>query len=80
MPSSDFTFMQALYNIMPWGPDRDNIHAGMVAAAAINPHLGKNSKPLSPADFMLVDKVSRQEQEDEEFIAKMDALSVNNNG
>lgn len=43
------------YSEEPFGPGRDNLHAGMVCAVLSNVHRNKKKKrdPYQPADFMI---------------------------
>lgn len=38
----------------PWGPKRDNMHAGIVAAALANSFRGKKQQPVTHQDFMFM--------------------------
>jgi hypothetical protein len=42
----------ALYELDPWGEERADMRAGIVAATVANVFRGKNTKPLTPSDFM----------------------------
>lgn len=41
------------YALEPFGAERDNIHAGLIASTVANVHISKKDKMLKPADFML---------------------------
>lgn len=56
---NEFRAWEAFYNLEPWGPARDNMHAGIIAAAVLNPHRKRGQRPATYADFMLR---PRQEQ------------------
>lgn len=43
----------AYYEIEPFGQERDNLHAGIVAATVANVNRGKGKKPVQAGDFML---------------------------
>lgn len=45
--------MEAAYALEPWGEVRDNLHAGIIASAAVSPWLGKGTRPPNPADWLL---------------------------
>lgn len=77
MTSAQYTEALAYYNLHPWGPERDNLHAGIITAAIINSTPRKNPKTVKPSDFMLIDQVSKEEEETDEFFANLDALVEN---
>lgn len=43
------------YRRDPWGTWRDNTHAAMIANILANAHRGKDTRPFSIDDFMLLD-------------------------
>lgn len=52
------------YNaIAPFGDERGNIHAGLIASAVINSSMGRPRKPVQPSDFMLKTTVDRQAED-----------------
>lgn len=68
------------YRRDPWGTWRDNSHAAMIATMIGNAFRGKDSRPLTVEDFMLVDpetaeqrKAERRSRANKSLIA---ALSV----
>jgi hypothetical protein len=52
MDSLEFAEWMAYYAAEPFGAERDNFHAGIVAAMVRNVNTIKGS-PVRPADFML---------------------------
>ena len=60
--------MARLYREDPWGPYRDNIHAGLIASTIANAFRGKGSKTASYQDFMLVDRSEYNKKKSKEFI------------
>lgn len=42
----------AYYTLEPWGPERADLNAGIIAAMIANVNRGHGSKPVSPADLM----------------------------
>lgn len=46
----------------PWGSVRDNLHAGLIAAAVHAPHVRRGKKGPTFKDFMLRDAASAQEE------------------
>ncbi len=51
MSASLFDRWMAYYTVAPWGEERDSLHAGIIAAAAVGPHCKKGQAP-KPKDFM----------------------------
>jgi hypothetical protein len=51
MTCQEFDEWAAYYELAPWGPERDSLHAGIVASAAIAPHCKKGHTPKA-SDFM----------------------------
>jgi len=57
----------------PFGVWRDNFHAAIIAAAIYNVNRAKDSKPIEPSAFMLVD---RKEHSKKELGAAIKALTA----
>jgi hypothetical protein len=55
------------------------LHAGIITSAIINSTPRKNPKTVKPSDFMLIDSVSKEEGEIDEFFATLDALAEKTN-
>jgi len=51
MSCRQFDEWMAYYEVAPWGPERDALHAGIVASAAVAPHCKKGQVPKA-SDFM----------------------------
>jgi hypothetical protein len=51
MTCREFDEWLAYYSVAPWGPERDSLHAGIIASAAVAPHCKANQAP-KPKDFM----------------------------
>lgn len=47
----------------PWGQQRDNAHAALVATVIANIHRGERQEPFTLNDFMLLDDESHHEKE-----------------
>ena len=60
MPVSDIQQLSAYWAEEPWGPLRDNMHAGMIAAAVGNYSAKKLQRPLRWQDFWLRTKEAEQ--------------------
>lgn len=43
----------AYYGIEPWGAERDNLHAGIVASATVNLWRSDSDNPVRPQDYIL---------------------------
>jgi len=63
------------WRMEPWGPYRDNIHAGLIAATIANVHRGKNARPISHDVFMLTDKTAFTKKKTKETLAWMSAVA-----
>jgi len=60
MSAEEFTQWAAFYRLEPWGEARADLRSGVVASLLFNIHKGKDTEPLSPADFLLFqDKEAR---------------------
>lgn len=51
--SRELSEWMAYYSVEPWGAERDNLHAGIVASATINVWRGEKDEPVNAQDFML---------------------------
>lgn len=56
LPMSDISQLVAYWDEEPWGPTRDNLHAGMIAAAVLNSGFRRLRRPAVVKDFMLQPK------------------------
>lgn len=67
----------AYWSVEPWGAERDNIHAGIVAAMVFNVHRGKDAEPRKFEDFLLREVVPGQENYAKtiNFVAGLRALA-----
>lgn len=52
MSSSEFSEWLAYYCINPFGPERGDLNAGIIAATVANANRSKNSQAYTPKDFM----------------------------
>lgn len=75
MTSAEFTEALAYYSINPWGPERDNLHSAIIAAAVRNSAATKRSQLVTPNDFMLIDPHTREQNQIDEFFANLDAIA-----
>ena len=74
MSSEEFTGWLAYYAIEPFGAERDNIHAGIIASTIANVD-GGTRRTWTARDFMVIDKTARQDENTEKFIAGLRALA-----
>jgi hypothetical protein len=73
MPASELLEWIEYERIEPFGAWRDNWHTALVATILANAHRKPNSPPVRMSDFFFIDPESRQENQDAEMIAFMDA-------
>lgn len=52
MSSREFSEWIAYSGIEPWGEDRADLRAGILASLTANINRGKGAKPFRPSDFM----------------------------
>lgn len=71
----------------PWGPWRDNAHAGLVASVMANAFRGEKQRPYQMEDFMLLDAEDNERRKAEKsargqqiFVSLMRALAGPKNG
>lgn len=50
--SRELTEWMAYYQIEPFGPERDDLNAGIIASTIANVNRGKKRKPYRPDDFV----------------------------
>lgn len=50
--ATEFYEWQAYYELEPFGEERADLRAGIIAATIANVHRGKRSRPYKPSDFM----------------------------
>ena len=66
MTSNQLSEWMAYAQLEPWGEERADLRAGIIASTQANSMRGKKGKPFKPQDFM-----PRYEPEDEEATAAM---------
>jgi len=52
MSGAEFAEWKAFYLADPWGPERDNWHAGIVAATAVRVAGGRAARSIREDDFV----------------------------
>jgi hypothetical protein len=68
--SVQFAEWMAFSRLEPWGEDRADLRAGIVASTIANANRGKNAKPFKPDDFMPRFEPETEEEAAAKFIAK----------
>jgi len=71
MSFNELRAWEAYYAAEPWGQARDNMHAGLIAAAISNPHRRKGSRAITYQDFMLVAKEEKFNDNRRKFFATL---------
>jgi hypothetical protein len=61
----------AYYEVDPWGTERHDLQAGIIASTVYNMARGRGSHAMTPADFMY--QADRRPLSPEELQAKIDA-------
>lgn len=75
MPARELTEWGRYYAAEPFGQFRDNLHAGIVAAAILNSNRQRNSPVVSPSDFLLVSREQSRRRELAKSVARLRALA-----
>lgn len=60
--AGDFDLMKRHFNEEPWGPWRDNLHAGLIVSAVVNAFRGEKTRAYTYQDFMFVDEQTAMER------------------
>lgn len=74
--SREFAEWIAYDGIEPFGEDRGDLRAGIIAATIANANRGKNSSPFHPKDFMPDFERKHKQQTDEEMQAFMRSVTA----
>jgi hypothetical protein len=75
MGAGELVEWMAYYSIEPWGAERDNLHAGIIAATVANSNRDPKKKALKADDFML--KPKRRRNYDAEWSAVVEFVKSN---
>lgn len=75
MSFNELRAWESYYLVEPWGQLRDNMHAGLVAAAVSNPHRRKGSRALTHKDFLLVAKEEQFKSNRQRFFGMLKATA-----
>lgn len=77
--SSELTEWMAYYQLEPFGQERDNLHAGIIASVFANANRDrkKQRKPFEVKDFMLkLGKPKNEKKNAEQLLAKVEILNA----
>lgn len=75
MTAREFARWMDFYKEEPFGPVRDNLHAGLVASMLYNANRRKGARPLSANDFLLMTERERMERTTKRTLAAVKALA-----
>jgi hypothetical protein len=71
----DLDEMLRFYRQEPWGSERDNIHAGLIASTFANAFRGKGQKAVTFQDFMLTDRETHRKRETQKTLSWFKAVA-----
>lgn len=75
MGAREFRQWMDYYRAEPFGPVRDNLHAGQIAAMLYNANRRKGARPMSAADFVLMSERERMDRNTKKALSGMKALA-----
>lgn len=75
MSAREFAQWMDYFRSEPFGPVRDNLHAGQVTAMLFNANRKKGQRPLSAADFLLMPEKERMHQRTRKTMETMRAIA-----
>lgn len=75
MTSREFGQWMEFYKAEPFGPMRDNLHAGIVASMLFNANRRKGARPMGASDFLLMSERERMERTTKKTLAAVKALA-----
>lgn len=75
LDSRELTYWQAMYRIDPWGSERGDLQAGIVAATVFNVNRDKSTSAASPSDFRL-EFGEKEKQTPEEMARAFEVFTV----
>jgi hypothetical protein len=76
MSSAEFSDWIEFYSMHPFGSERDNLHAAMLAALISNSNRAKGKPPAEVNDFMIMSQQQRKDNETQQFLAGLQAIAV----
>lgn len=75
LSARDFHEWMAFYQIDPWGDQRGDVQAGVIASTLANIHRDKHATPFTPRDFMwFTEREPTQDIEEAEIERKIEAF------
>ncbi len=60
LSDAEFQEWMSFYRMEPFGEDRADLRAGIIAATIVNVQRGKKGRPVKPTDFMPYQKAGEQ--------------------
>ena len=75
MGAREFVQWMDYYKSEPFGPVRDNLHSGELAAMLFNINRKKNQRALSAKDFLLMSPADRMAQRTNKTLGTMKAIA-----
>jgi hypothetical protein len=77
LPWDEYCSWLAYWQVEPWGPWRDNVHAAIIAreVTRANPRLRRGAK-LDLASYMVIDPEQRQRAANERVVSMLQAMAV----
>lgn len=77
LPWDEYCGWLAYWQVEPWGPWRDNVHAAIIAreVTRANARLRRGAK-LDLASYMVIDPEERQRAANERVVAMLQAMAV----
>jgi hypothetical protein len=76
MGAAEYMRWGEYYRCEPWGATRDNMHAGIIAAALTNPHRRRGTRALTHDDFMLRDSRTQHADQRRKFREYLRSMAV----
>jgi hypothetical protein len=75
MSAREFSQWMDYFRSEPFGPVRDNLHAGQITATFYNANRGKGRPALSASDFLLMSSEGRMERNSRRAVSVFKALA-----
>jgi len=75
LPLSDLHLLTRYWEEAPWGPWRDNLHAGLIAATVANTGLRKPRRQIHAKDFVLTPARRRRENGGKALLSALRAMA-----
>lgn len=74
LDSDELTEWAAFYDLMPFGPTRDNMHAALVASTLVNMFKAKGTPPAKMSAFMFNDAEGQRANETKRIFSALFAM------